>query len=191
MQTATIQPPTSAAELRETLLTNRGQVLRQLYRQSFPVVRHHVLQHGGTEAEAKDVFQDAMVVFYEKAVSGTLHLTAAPATYVLAVARNRWRQELEHRQRRPHTHLAAGHLELPAAEPEAEATTVPVLDYLESLSEKCRDILLSFYYFRQPLEQIATTHAYRSVRSATVQKFKCLERLRNAVRQAFPDALHA
>jgi DNA-directed RNA polymerase specialized sigma subunit len=57
-----------------------------------------------------------------------------------------------------------------------------VLTYIEQLSEKCKSILLSFYYFQQPLEQIAAAHQYSSVRSATVQKFKCLERLRKSVR---------
>jgi hypothetical protein len=40
---------------------------------------------------------------------------------------------------------------------------------------------VQFYYFGQQLEQIAADHGYRTIRSATVQKFKCLERLRKAV----------
>ncbi|MBC6698498.1 sigma-70 family RNA polymerase sigma factor [Hymenobacter sp. BT190] len=184
MQPATTQPTATGADLREALLADRANSLTQLYRYAFPAVQAFVLRHNGTAAEAKDVFQDAVVILYEKAVAGTLHLTAAPATYLQAVARNQWRQELARRQRRPHTRLNANHLELPADEPEILPAVVPVLDYLERLSDKCRNILLSFYYFRQPLEQIAATHTYRSVRSATVQKFKCLERLRNVARQA-------
>ena len=185
METAVLLPPApadTATRFRQALRADRENTLTQLYRQAFPAVRTYVQQHGGTAAEAKDVFQDAVVILYEKAVAGTLHLTAAPATYLLAVARNRWRQELARRRRRPHTALHDDHLQLP--DPEPEPTPLPVLDYVSQLSEKCRSILLSFYYFREPLEQIAATHAYRSVRSATVQKFKCLERLRNAVRQA-------
>jgi hypothetical protein len=56
---------------------------------------------------------------------------------------------------------------------------------VERLGAKCKSMLLAFYYFQQPLTQIALDHNYRSVRSATVQKFKCLERLRNSVRRAF------
>ena len=46
-------------------------------------------------------------------------------------------------------------------------------------------LLLGFYYCQQRLAQLANAHGYRSVRSATVQKFKCLERLRELVRTAF------
>ncbi len=64
-----------------------------------------------------------------------------------------------------------------------------VLTYVEQLGEKCKSLLLAFYYSQQPLEQIATTHHYGSVRSATVQKFKCLERLRKAVRAVRAELL--
>ncbi|OGX81116.1 RNA polymerase sigma factor [Hymenobacter coccineus] len=184
--------PTAAPGLRAALLADRTRTLTDLYRRTFPAVRRHVLRRGGTDQDAQDVFQDALVVFYEKAAAGALALTAAPGTYLVAVSRNLWLRELDRRARHPRTGLAAveeGPTE--AAEPAAEEPTEPfsVLAYVEQLNEKCRSILLAYYYFRQPLAQIAAAHGYGSVRSATVQKFKCLERLRNAVRAAFPHAL--
>ena len=178
-----ILPP--AAALRQALLADRARALTQLYRRAFPAVRRHVARHGGTAQDAQDVFQDALVLLYEQAVGGTLVLTAAPATYLLGIGRNLWRHELRRRARLPQQDLPAG-LEPPAAEdPEATAPAFAVLDYVEQLGEKCRRVLLDFYYFQQPLTQIAETNGYRSVRSATVQKFKCLERLRDSVRRAF------
>ncbi|HEX8425339.1 sigma-70 family RNA polymerase sigma factor [Hymenobacter sp.] len=193
MKTFNLLPPSptpSAAQLRHALQTNRDQTLTQLYQHTFPMVRHHVLQHGGTAQDAKDVFHDALVVFYEKAVGGTLELTASASTYVVAVARNLWRREQGRRQRCHYADLDEEHLQLPdqvtpaTVDPAAE---VSVLEYVERLGEKCKSILLSFYYFQQPLEQIADTHQYRNVRSATVQKFKCLERLRNSVRNVLAE----
>lgn len=179
----------AAPDLRQALLTDRGATLARLYRRTFPAVRQHVLRRGGTDQDAQDVFQDALVVFYEKTVAGTLTLTAAPGTYLVGVCRNLWQRELERRARHPHTDLAeAQHQPAEDAPPmlaEHPAASA-ALAYVEQLSEKCRNILLSFYYFRQPLSQIAAVHQFGSVRSATVQKFKCLERLRNAVRAAFP-----
>ena len=64
----------------------------------------------------------------------------------------------------------------------AEEPAFAVLDYVERLGAKCKRVLLGFYYFQQPLTQIAEANGYWSVRSATVQKFKCLERLQNSVR---------
>ncbi|MDO7850909.1 RNA polymerase sigma factor [Hymenobacter convexus] len=175
-----------AASLRHALLIHREQALTQLYRRAFPSVSRHVLRHGGSAEDAQDVFQDALVVFYEQAVGETLTLTAAPSTYLMGISRNLWRHELRRRARLPHEALPddPGPLAAEAA-PETEETSFAVLDYVERLGVRCKSLLLAFYYFQQPLTQIAADHDYRSVRSATVQKFKCLERLRESVRAVF------
>ena len=191
MKTLNLLPPlpTDAAQLRHALQTNRGETLTLLYQRTFPMVRHYVLQHSGTEHDAKDIFHDALVIFYEKAVGGTLELTVTASTYVVAVARNLWRRELSRRGRCSVADLNEEHLQVPepAGATDLVAADASVLEYVEQLGEKCKNILLSFYYFQQPLEQIAVTHHYRNVRSATVQKFKCLERLRNSVRNVLTE----
>jgi len=138
------------------------------------------------------VFQEALVVLYERAVGGTLDLTAPASAYLLGTARHLWQHEQRRRARLPTAPLPdndlPGHAaEDPAAEP-AGPGPEDLLAYVAQLGTRCRDLLLAFYYFEQPLAQIAHAFAYRSVRSATVQKFKCLERLRYAVRAAFPTA---
>ena len=95
-------PPTpdtlpAAEALRDTLLRNREQALTQLYRRAFPLVRRLVLRQGGSVQNAQDVFQDALVVFYEQAVTGELVLTASASTYLLSIARHRWQHELRRR----------------------------------------------------------------------------------------------
>ena len=160
--------------------------LTQLYRQAFPAVRRLVQRQGGSAEDAQDVFQDALVVFYEQAVLGELELTAAASTYLMGIARHRWQHELRRRARLPNHTLPDNAEALAAEDPEAaDETAFAVLDYVEQPGSKCRDILLSLHYFQQPLAQIAAANGYRSVRSATVQKFKCLERLRASGRTAW------
>jgi RNA polymerase sigma factor (sigma-70 family) len=188
----TLSAPTESADtLREALLTDRSRTLTLLYQRTYPMVRRHVLRHGGAEQDAKDVFHDALIILYEKAVGGTLVLTASASTFLVGISRNLWQREVARRSRTTLADLTDEHAQLPdepeAATPEAE---LAVLDYVEQLGEKCKSILLSFYYFRQSLEQIAATYQYRTVRSATVQKFKCLERLRQSVRAAWAEAVH-
>lgn len=178
-------PPHLTASLRHALLADRTQALTQLYQQAFPAVRRHVLRHGGSAHDAQDVFQDALVLFYEQLVGGTLVLTAAASTYLVGIGRNLWHHELRRRARYPRggppDELVPATTDAAASDAAAEAP-LAVLDYVERLGEKCKALLLAFYYFQQPLSQIAAAHHYRTVRSATVQKFKCLERLRHAVR---------
>jgi RNA polymerase sigma factor (sigma-70 family) len=185
MTTSLLSAPLAHA-LCQTLLADRERALTQLYRQAFPMVRRLVQRQGGSDQDAQDVFQDALVVFYEQAVDGALVLTAAASTYLVGIARHHWQHELRRRARLPHETLPDDSDSLVAEEPAAAPEPAfAVLDYVERLGAKCRNMLLSFYYFQQPLTQIAEANGYRSVRSATVQKFKCLERLRASVRAAF------
>ena len=175
----------TADALRQDLLADRARALTRLYRQGFPTVRRYISRRGGSAQDAQDVFQDALIILYEQATGGPLVLTAAVSTYLLSISRHLWHQEQRRRARLP---LAALPAEWALAAEEEEAPGEPafaVLDYVEQLSEKCKSLLLSFYYFQQSLSQLAETHGYRSVRSATVQKFKCLERLRHAARAAY------
>jgi RNA polymerase sigma factor (sigma-70 family) len=184
MLTTSLPATSSPAALRQALLADRAQALTQLYRRAFPAVRRLVRRQGGSAQDAQDVFQDALVVLYEKAVAETLTLTASASTYLMSISRHRWQHELRRRARLPHEPLPDDPAPLLAEEP-AEEPAFAVLDYVQQLGEKCREVLLAFYYFQQPLTQIAATHGYRSVRSATVQKFKCLERLREKVCAVF------
>ncbi|MVN77480.1 sigma-70 family RNA polymerase sigma factor [Hymenobacter sp. HMF4947] len=149
-----LPPPLAPDALRQALLADRAQALTRLYRQGYPPVRRYIGRHGGTEQDAQDVFQDALVLLYEQATGGTLTLTASASTYLVGISRNLWQQELRRRARLPHQALPED-WESSVGE-EAEAPTEP-----------------------------AFANGYRSIRSATVQKFKCLERLRHAVRVAF------
>jgi RNA polymerase sigma factor (sigma-70 family) len=177
----------------EALRSDRERTLTRLYRQAFPMVRHHVLRNQGTEQDAKDLFQDALILFYEKAVSDQLVLTASASTYLVSICRNRWLRELERRSRRAHLEDddQADTAPLPDELRLASEKDTPSLsEYVERLGDKCRSILTSFYYFRQSMEQIAEKHQYRNVRSATVQKFKCLERLRKSVSEVLLETFY-
>ncbi len=177
MMTA-VEPP-SATHWRQALLTDRDKTLEYLYTRTWPAVRQYIKQQQGTEEDAKDVLQDAMIIFFEKVVHDRLVLTAAPATYLTAIGKNLWRQEREKRSRQIPLSPADFCPEPAPAEP--AGAPADLLEFVQQLGEKCRDILVQFYYFGQRLDKIALRHGYRSIRSATVQKFKCLEQLRKKV----------
>ena len=162
---------------RQALLNDRKQTLERVYAKVYPMALHYVKEHGGSAEDAKDVFQEALIRFYEKAIHGRLVLTVSVSTYLMAVCKNLWRQELEKRSRLTR-HPSDSVWEEPKEETHSQAQ---LMDFVAQLGDKCRDILVSFYYFGQRLDQIAARHGYQNIRTATVQKFKCLERLRKSV----------
>ncbi|MDQ3291506.1 MAG: sigma-70 family RNA polymerase sigma factor [Bacteroidota bacterium] len=176
----TILQPVLVADWRQSLETNREKTLTKIYARAYPMVLHYVKQNGGTPEDAQDLLQEAIITFYEKIMQDELTLTASVTTYLMAICKNQWRRELEKRRRQEN--LApekTGIAEEINTEP--ESPKLELSSFVEQLGDKCRDILLGFYYFGQSISVIAQQHQYRTVHSASVQKFKCLERLRKSL----------
>lgn len=171
--------PLATVDWRQALLTNREKMLEKLYARTYPMVLHHVKQRGGTSDDAKDLLQDAIILFYEKTALDQLTLTSSASTYLMGICKNRWRRQQE--KRRQQTELTAATEAATWEDPVTDTPAQSVTGYVEQLGEKCKQLLVGFYYFGQRMEQLATAHGYRNIHTATVQKFKCLERLRKSV----------
>ncbi len=176
----TLVNPVMVSDIHEALVSDREQTLEKLYAKAYPMVYRYVQQHNGTAADAQDLLQESIILFYEKIVHERLTLTASATTYLMAVCKNRWRRELEKRRRQQE--LSPELSETLKDEPaDVEQPEHELAQYVEKLGEKCSKVLISFYYLGQRMEEIAEELQYGSVRSATVQKFKCLERLRKSL----------
>jgi hypothetical protein len=57
------------------------------------------------------------------------------------------------------------------------------MHFLETTGKKCMELLRSFYYDNVPLADAAKLFGFSGVRSATVQKYKCLEKIRETIKQ--------
>jgi DNA-directed RNA polymerase specialized sigma24 family protein len=152
----------------------------KLYKSAFPLVAKYVSKMGGGLDEAKDIFQDALVIYYEKAVAGNLELQKAEdKAYLLGIAKHLWLKKFrDDKNNFPLT----DDLDL-EDEPEIIISTNKVLHYLETAGKKCMEILSAFYYHKLPMKDIAGLLGYGGERSVTVQKYKCLEKVRETVKQ--------
>lgn len=176
----TTLPPVLFTDWRQAFIANREKTFAQIYARAYPVVLHYVKQHNGQPEDAQDLLQEAIIIFYEKVMQEQFKLTSSITTYLMGICKNLWRQELEKQRRK---NASPEDIDL-VDDPAYAETLFPGLElthYVAQLGNKCRDILVSFYYLGQSISAIAEQNNYRTVRSATVQKFKCLERLRHSL----------
>ena len=64
------------SEILEGIRRGDERMLDYLYRKYYRMMTKIVLSKSGTEVESKDVYQEALLVFWQKAVSGNLVLTS-------------------------------------------------------------------------------------------------------------------
>ena len=67
-------------EIFEKICQGDEKALEVLYKKYYRMMTKLVISNSGTEEEAKDIYQEALVVFWQKAVSGKLVLTSKIST---------------------------------------------------------------------------------------------------------------
>jgi len=75
---------------------DREKLFISLYKSVFPAVARYVSQMGGTFDEAKDIFQDALVAWYEKAASDGFVLRSDERAYLFGISKNLWLKKHRH-----------------------------------------------------------------------------------------------
>ena len=161
----------------------------QLYKIAFPSVAKYVSKMGGSLDEAKDIFQDALVIYYEKTVGEAIILQTNEQAYLLGTAKHLWAKKF--RGNIQHTSLDDNAFEFEAEE-SSQPSETKLMHYLETAGQKCMEILKAFYYDNIAVEKIAGLFGYSGVRSATVQKYKCMEKVRETIKErslAYEDFL--
>ncbi|TCK83115.1 RNA polymerase sigma factor [Albibacterium bauzanense] len=161
----------STVELRETFFM-------ALYKKAFFPVSRYVARMGGSFEEAQDIFQDALVIYYEKVMSAQDEIILNEKTYVLGIAKRLWLQ----RYKTSGKNQPLNDYDIEAV-PDEQLATAKILYYLESAGKKCMELLKAYYYDHLSVGNIATLFGYSSTHSATVAKYKCLEKVRETVKE--------
>lgn len=151
----------------------------QLYEALFPVCARWVRSMNGSLDDAEDIFQDALIIYLEKKEAST---ALSPEAYILGITKHLWIRKYE----KGKAMVSLTDLEKTIAIPESffpSIDTIRLLDFLESTGRNCLELLRTFYYEKLSMKALCLKMGYRSEHSATVQKYKCIEKLRASVKQ--------
>ncbi|MDQ3291049.1 MAG: RNA polymerase sigma factor [Bacteroidota bacterium] len=156
--------------------------LAYLYRIHFPMILHFIQNNNGTDDEAKDIYQESIIVFYEKIKSGTLELNCQIKTYLYSVCRRLWLKRLTEKSKYTGSVIDSDiYLDLlsdaPALEENDQKFTT-MEQALNQLGEPCRTLLEDYYFQDLSMQLITEKFGYTNADNAKNQKYKCLMRLK-------------
>lgn len=177
-------------ELIKALKAGDNQAFKQVYRQGYSLVEALIIKNNGNAEDARDVFQEVLFVLVKKLRAPGFRLSSALNTFLYAIARNIWRNRL--RRRKPQVEFQdTRHDSIDLTESDVTVKRLfekrhgIVRQLLDGLSDKCRQILLGFYYHKKTMRQIGEGLGL-SEGSAKVQKHRCMGYLKNEV-EAHPE----
>lgn len=136
--------------------------------------------------DAEDLFQFAMVTFYENIINNKLvELTSSVKSYLFSIGKNKAMEV--HRINKKH--LLYDNLPVMDYFDETEENKESKLflesrieqlsNLLETISERCKKLLTMFYYEKKSMKEIQHNFSFNSPGVAKNEKYKCLNRLKS------------
>ena len=161
----------------------RKELIKQWYISYFPKVASFIANRGGTLDDARDIFQECLVIYYERTVVPDSPPVRNEKAYLMGVAKKLWyRMYAENAKYSGEEQYSPAGSTYEAPLPEV-SVPANIMEYLEHAGRKCMDMLKAFYYDHYNMQEMAARFGFGSVRSATVQKYKCLEKVRDKVKE--------
>lgn len=169
------------SEVVERIMKGDETALDFIYKQNYRTIVKMIMNHKGSEDEAKDVYQEALIVFWQKALRTDFVLTAKISTYIYAIAKNLWKKELDRKSR----------LTEPSKDVEYENDTdkkerVKIInDCIASLGNVCRQVLTYYYFDGLSMQDIAQKMGFSNADTAKTKKYKCKQELDKLIKTKY------
>lgn len=169
-------------DLLKGLAANDTDAIETIYRDNFQAVKAFVIKNNGYVDDAMDIFQEAMIVLFEKVKSGSFVLSCQLQTYLYSICRRLWLKRLQ-KNNRYHPGIETND-EIVSVEDEMEYHEKRNNDFLimenalQKIGEPCKSLLEAFYIDKKSMPEIAESFGYTNADNAKTQKYKCLVRLK-------------
>lgn len=170
-------------EIFERIQKGDEKALEFIYKKYYRMMTKLVITNSGTEDEAQDVYQDALVVFWQKARSGNLVLTSKISTYVYSICQNLWRKELDRKKRLSNESKDSAE-SIDMDSPEREKIMARCLN---QLGETCRKVLMYYYFDEMSMQEIADKLGFANTDTAKTKKYKCKQKLDELVKSQYSE----
>jgi RNA polymerase sigma factor (sigma-70 family) len=168
--------------LLEGLANHDPNAIEKIYRENYSTIQGFVVKNSGYPDDARDIFQEAMIVLFEKSKLDSFELTCQIKTFLFSVCRRLWLKKLQRESRYyPSMELVQ---ETVAVEDEIEVhekrdEDIMIMESaLSKIGEPCKSLLEAFYIQKKSMPEIAALFAYTNADNAKNQKYKCLIRLK-------------
>jgi RNA polymerase sigma factor (sigma-70 family) len=155
--------------------------LEYLYKKNYRMIVRLITKNSGTEEEAKDIFQESLVIFWQKASSKNLNLTSKISTYLYSICQNLWHKELNRKSRLSHEEKDG----IDVQDLNSKEQISIIQTCLSELGESCRKILSYYYFDEMSMEDIAKKMGLSNADVAKTKKYKCKKELDELVRKKY------
>lgn len=162
-------------------------ILQKIYAENYYKAESFIISNSGNAEEAKDVYQEAFLVLWQKLRSGEINFRDEDRinAFLYRVVRNKWIDHLRSKEFNSKSYLNDNTYNA-AEEPDHETNKEwerkinRVAVWLQKLKPDCRQLLTEFYFNRMSMRTLARQFDIDEA-SVKNKKYRCMERLKKMV----------
>ncbi len=155
--------------------------LKYLYQKYYRMMVRMIINNSGTEEEAQDIFQDSLIIFWEKVINNELQLTSKISTYLYSICQNLWRKELDRKKR-----LSREEKDGEIAPEHDQNEIIKIMHAcINELGETCKQVLTLYYFDKLSMKEIAEKLNFSNADTAKTKKYKCKQELDKLVKSKY------
>lgn len=157
------------------------QFFEDLYERAFPAFARAAARMRPSMEDARDVFHDALIIYYEKSRTPGFEIRVSPEAYVVGIAKHLLVRKFKADRHKVSFSDVESTICIPSDFYPAVNET-GLLRFLEKSGKKCLELLRRFYYEKDSMKLLADSLGFSSEHSASVQKHKCIGKLRQVIK---------
>ena len=162
-----------------------NKILKVIYKEHFSLIKSFIVKNNGNEDDARDVFQEAIIVIFRYAKRDNFKINCSFETFLYSICRTIWLNNLRNKKIRTNKlddireYITFNASENEQIEESAEYKLYQ--KHFEKLSDECKK-LMQLFYDKVPYKEIAKKMNYNSIGIVKKKKFKCKEFLLKSIR---------
>lgn len=172
--------------LLEMVRQGKQSALIRLHKQCYEGVRNHILKNSGSEEDVDDIIQDALIVFWQKAIKPEFELNSKLSTFIFGIAKFLWMNKLRKSGRElVFETLPEGGLPMWTEANSTNPDIKIVRACLDDIGETCKTLLGLFYFDGFPMDKIAEMMDLSNADTAKSKKYQCLKKLEAIIKSRY------
>jgi len=153
----------------------------------WPEVKRFLKSKGCKVTDAEDIFQEALLIYTRKLNEPDFELTSDPFNYVMNTSKFLWYNQSRRENKYRYTEI---HENVSSEEEEwivKELKLSKIEKALAQIGEKCQKLLQLLYDHGLSMSEIAERIGLRNGNAAKVQKFRCIQKVKDIVMKSPSD----
>lgn len=173
---------TSDNVLLNDLKNESNNSFQTIYKLYFPSIAFYIKQNNGTNEDAEDIFQEAIIVLLQKNRTNDFELSSSLKTYLFAISKNLWLKKLRDNKYQ-HTDLDISNsflieTNISIEENIEESAVDKVKSWLLKATNHCQNILNALFVYEETMDSLMKRMGWKNKHTAANQKYKCIEQVK-------------